>query len=161
MRFYGPARWVDYYVMHVIMCARYYTSCCIQQHCQMHFIARSQVSSQDDLKTISSTLPTMLSNTLPIALNDILPGCLTICSQVHSEYEAPKYTSEYILKYTPEHTLKDAPNCTRWDTAILLGCTLQSKLSRRSQAHSRARSQVHSQLHSMTHSQPAWLYTPK
>jgi hypothetical protein len=121
------------------MCARYYTSCCIQQNCQMHFIARSQA-----LKTLSSTLPSTLSNTLPIALDDTLPACLTICSQV-SSHNALKHTPEYALKYTP--------NCTRWHTPSLLDCTLPNKLSRCSQAHSRARSQVHSPeaRHSQSH----------
>ena len=65
------------------MCSRYYTSCCIQQNCQMHFIARSQA-----LKTLSSTLP--------IALDDTLPACLTIRSQVSSQ-NALKHTPEYAV----------------------------------------------------------------
>ena len=131
MRSYRHVRWLDYYDTHAIMCARYYTSCCIQQNCQMHFIARSQA-----LKTLSSTLPSTLSNTLP--------ACLTIRSQVSSQ-NALKHSHEYALKYTP--------NCTRWHAPSLLDCTLPSKLSRRSQAHSRACSQVHSPeaRHSQSH----------
>jgi hypothetical protein len=30
MRFYGPAIWLDYYDTHAIICAWYYTLCCIQ-----------------------------------------------------------------------------------------------------------------------------------
>jgi len=118
----GPVRWLDSYDTHAIMCARYYTSCCIQQNCPMHFIARSQA-----LK--------MLSSTLPIALEDALQAYLTIPSQV---------SSQHCLKHTPEYTLQYTPNCTRWHTPSLLDCVLPSKLSRQCQAHSWARFQVHS-----------------
>jgi len=115
MRSYGPVRCLDYNDTHAIVCARYYTSCCIQQNCQMHFIARSQA-----LKTLSNTLPSTFSSTLPIALDDTLPACLTIRSQVSSQ---------------------DTLNCTQWHTLSLLDYTLPSKLSRRSQLHSMAHSQ--------------------
>jgi len=61
MKSYGPARWLVYYETQVIICARYYTSCCLAHLIicfQMHFIARfqahsqarSQLRSQDALK---------------------------------------------------------------------------------------------------------------
>jgi len=115
--------WPDYCDTHAIMCARYYTSCCIQLNSQMHFIVCSQA-----LKTLSSTLP----------------ACLTIHSKV---------SSQNTLKHTPEYALKYTPKCTRWHTPSLLDCTLPSKLSRCSHAHSRACSQVHAPeaRHSLSH----------
>jgi hypothetical protein len=65
-----------------------------------------------------------------------LPACLTIRSQVSTQ-DAPKYTSEYVLKYILEHALKDVPNCTRWHTPSLLDCTLPSKLSRHFKVHTK------------------------
>ena len=78
------------------MCARYYTSCCIQQNCQMHFIARSQVSSQNALKhtpeyalkyTPNCTrwnTPSLLDCTLPSMLARRSEAHSRACSQVHS-----------------------------------------------------------------------------
>ena len=132
MRSYGPVHWVDYYYdMHVIMCAQYYTSCCIQQNCQMHIIACSQAIK-------------MLSSTLPSAIDDTLPACLIIYSEV---------SSQNALKDTPKSALKYTPNCTWWRTYRLLDCMLLSKLSRHSQAYSRALSQVRSTeaRHSQSH----------
>jgi hypothetical protein len=104
------------------MCARYYTSCCMQQHCPMHFIACPRA-----LKTLSSRLLSTLSN--------MLPAWWTIHYQV---------SSQIALNRTPEYALKYTPNCTRWHAPSRLDYTLPSELSRRSQAHSRARFQVHS-----------------
>jgi len=86
MRSYGPRRWLNYYDMHAIMCAWYYTSCCIQQNCQLHFIAWSQVHTE-----VRSWLYSIVhSQTAWLTL----PSKLQRRAQVHSEY-APKYTSEY------------------------------------------------------------------
>jgi len=183
MRFYGPAQWLDYYDTHEIMCALYYTSCCIQQNYRMHFIEYYQVRSE-----VHSWLHSIV-NSNPAW--HTLPTNLSRFSQVHSKY-APKYTSKYILKYTPVHALKDSINCTWWHSPSLLDCTLPSKLSstlprtlsrtlpialdgkcslldytlasklsRCSQAHSQARSLGWCQLPSMAHSQAAWLYAPE
>jgi len=191
------------------MCARYYTSCCTQQHCLMHFIAHSQVCSQDTLKHIPHhTLkytPHCTGWDTPSLHENMLPSKLSRRSQVHSKYDDPKYPSEYVLKQTPDHALKNDPNYTRWHTPNLRGCTLLSKLSWCSQVHSEYEapkrtsqyvlkytsehdlnmlpstlqecsqvclqlcSQVHSQaccqelsqLHWMAYSQPAKLYAPR
>jgi len=159
-RSYGPAHWLDYYETHAIMCAWYYTSCCIQQTWNQTAKYTSFHAPKYALKTLSITLPSMLSITLPSMLSSSLPialdGTLSACWTVRSQV-----SSQDALKHTPEHALKFTPNCTQWHTPGLLDCTLPSKLSRRSQAHSRACSEVHSQLHSMGHSQPAGLYAPK
>ena len=129
MRSYGPRRWLNYYDMHAIMCAWYYTSCCIQQNCQLHFIAWTQVHTEERswLYSIVHSQTAWLT----------LPSKLQRRAQVHSEY-APKYTSEYVLKYTPwhalkhttKHALKYTPNCIWWHTPSLLGSTLPSTLPR-------------------------------
>ena len=152
MRSYGPAIWLDYYDTHVIMGAWYYTSCCIQQNCQMHFIALAQVRSE-----VHSWLHSIV-HSQPAWLN--LPTDSWGRFQVHCKY-APKYTSEYVLKHTAGHAAMDAHTCTRWHTVSLLDCTLPYQRTRSYQAHSWARSQVCFTLHSMVHSQPTWLYAPK
>ena len=136
MRSYGPAHWLDYYDMHAIMCAWYYTSGCIQQawnktgkctslHAAKYTPRHSQIHSEyapsTPPSTFSSTLSRMLSRTLRIALDDTLSACLTIRSQVRSQD---------ALKHTPEKALKCTPNCARWHTRSLLGSTLPSTLSR-------------------------------
>jgi len=155
MRFYEPVRWLHYYDTHAILCAWYYTSCCIQQNCQMHFIARSQVSAQDALK-----------HTPEHALK-YTPNCTRWHSQPAWLY-APTHTPEYAPKYTS--------NCTRWLTPSLLDYTLPSKLSRCSQVHSEYTPKYTSVYVlkytpepplkdapncSRWHSQPARLYAPK
>jgi len=95
VRFYEPVCWLDYSNTHAIMCAWYYTSWCIQQNCQMHFIACSQVSSQDALK--------MLSSILPIALDNTLLAWLTIRFQLCSP-DTPKYILSMLPSTLPVHS---------------------------------------------------------
>jgi hypothetical protein len=131
MRSYGPVRRQDYYDTYAIMYAWYYT-CCIQQNCQMHFIARSQIHSEVHswLHSIIHTQPAWLT----------LPSKLSSRSKLHSMAH-----SQPAWLYAPKSALKTLP------------CTPSS----RSQVHFPARFQVSSQLHSMVHSQSTLLYTPK
>jgi len=96
----------------------YYTSCCIQKHCQMHFIARSQIYSEVHswLHLIVHSQPAWRT----------LQSKFTRHCQVHCEYP-PKDTSAYVLTYMPGHALKGAPKCTRWHTPSLLD--LHSRVS--------------------------------
>jgi len=131
MKSYRSAGWLDGNDMPTIMCAWYCTSCCIQHNCQMLNNARAQA-----LKTLSSTLPSILSHTLS--------ACLTMHSKQRSQY-APKHGHEYALKYSP--------NCTQWHTPSLLHCMLLCMLWRCSQIHSEACSQLYSAeaRHSQSH----------
>ena len=148
MRSYGPPHWLNYYDTHVIMCAWYYTSCCIQQ------------TWNKTAKYTSLHAPKYVLKYTTDCTRLYIPNLHDLRSHVCSE-DSPKYTSEHVFLYTPGNPHKDAPNCTRWHTPSLLDYTLPSKLSRRSQAHSWACSQWCSQLRSMAHSQPAWLYALK
>ena len=147
MTAHGPAHWLDFYDTHVIMCAWYYTSCCIQQ-------TWNQTAKCTSLYALKYVLKYTTDCT-----RFYTPSLLDLRFQVSSE-DAPKYTYGHVLKYTPEHALKDAPNCTQWHTPRLLDYTIPSRLSRRAQAHSRACPQGRSHMHSMAHSQPAWQYDP-
>jgi len=112
---YQPACRVHYYDMHSILLTKYYTLCCIQQYSRIHFIACSEVGSQDVLKytpkynqkyASKSTQSHILS-----LLDSMLPGMLSRSIQVHSKYIS-SYTSKDILMYTSEHALNNTPNCT-------------------------------------------------
>ena len=156
IRSYGPAPWLDYYDTHAIMCAWYYTSCCIQQTwnqtakwTSLHTPKYALKYAPDCTRLYTPSLLDLHSQDAPKysskyvlkytpghALKDApnctrwhTPSLLDIRSQAHSKY-APKYTSKYVLKYTPGHALKDAPNCTRWHTPSLLGSTLPNTLLR-------------------------------
>jgi len=91
-----------------------------------HFQPALQYAPKWALRTLSITLPSVLSSTLPIALDGTLAACLTVCSQV---------SSLDALNHTPEHPLKYTPNCTRWHSPSPLDCTPPSTLSRHSQEH--------------------------
>ena len=105
--------------MHTISFAKYYTLCCIQRYCWIHFIVCSQVGSQDVLKYTPEYNLKYASNStqlhIPSLLDSMLPGQLSWSVQVHSKYVL-RYTSKDILKYTSEHAFNNAPICTCWFT---------------------------------------------
>ena len=76
-----------------------------QSHSQLHSMTHSQHTwlypPNSALKTLSITLPSMLSSTTPIALDGTLPACLPVRSQVSSK-DTPRITSGYAPKYTSE-----------------------------------------------------------
>jgi len=131
MRSYGPDRYLDYYDAHSIIYTRYYTVYGIQLNCQMHFIARCQVSSQAGLK-----------HTPEHALK-YTPNCTWWHSQPTWLYTS-KYGLKTLSKYPPKYAPKYSPNYTRCHTPILLDYTLPIMLSRCSQVHSWAHSPFHS-----------------
>ena len=134
LRFCEPTHWLDYYDTDAILCAWYYTSCCIlyimlyktnlNASCQMHFIACFQVHSE----VHSQTAWLYGHNCSPWHT----PSLLDSHSQV-SFQDAPKYIpnniSKYVLKYTPGHTFMNTPNCTVWHSPSLHDCKLPIALN--------------------------------
>jgi len=116
---YQPVRGQHYYDMHTISYASYYTLWCNQQHSPIHFIAWSEVSSQDALNYTPEYDFKYASNSTQChilsLLDSMLPGELSRSVQIHSKY-VPRYTSKDTLMYTSEHALKNTPNCTWWYT---------------------------------------------
>ena len=119
------------------------------------FTVGSQVSSQDTLKHLPSTL----SNAVPIAHDDTLPACLTIRSQVSSQ-DTPKYTLSTHPSTPP----------SRFQLHSWVHCQVQSQLH--SMAHSQPawltlssnlskQSQEHLQVCTQAHLLVALKYTPE
>jgi hypothetical protein len=113
------ACWLHYYDMDTILFAKYYILCCIQQYSWIHFIAFSQVGSQDVPKYTPEYNLKYVSNStqshIPSLLHSMLPGKFSRSVQVHSKY-VPGYISTDILKYTSLHALNNAPNSSWWYT---------------------------------------------
>jgi len=169
MTSYGPMYWLDYYYTHPIVGASYYTSCCIQWNCQMHFIVRSQGHLQvrshvhsrpcsqgrSQLHSITHfqpawlTLPSKLSRMLPVALDGTFPACLTIRSELHSMAlpacltVRSQVSSQMTPKYTSESLSSPLP--------IVLDGTLPANLALRSQVHSQVGRHFQSHLTSCSH----------
>jgi len=132
-----PTHWLDYYNTHVIVCARNYTSYCIQQTWKQGARCTTLHAPKYALKyalqyTPGCTrlhTPSLLDFTLPIVHDSTLPPCVT-------------YALQFALR-TLRSTLRVCSKVHFWA---------------RSQIHPWACSHERSQLHSMAHSQPVWLY---
>jgi len=179
----GPLCWLDYYDTHVIMCAWYYTSCCIQLNCQMDFITCSQICSEVHswLQSIAHSLPAW--HTLPIKLSRRSQVHSRACSQERSQLHSMA-PSQPAWLYAPNSAHKmlssTLPSMLSSTLPIALDDTLLACLTVRFRASSQDapnRTRWHtsslldctlptnlsrrSPLYWMAHSQPAWLYIPK
>jgi len=142
MRSDGPTRWLDYYHMHAILCAGYFTSRCIlhimlhttniKATCQVHFIARSWVRSDVHswLHSIAHSQPAWLYP--PNSSWWQIPSLLEIRSQV-SFQDAPKYTPSTLPSPPPSTFSSTLPGMLSRTLPIAFQGTLPACLTAHSQ----------------------------